>query len=121
MTGNHFEHLEPRRLLAVNVSINAATRYQQIDGFGTAAGFFLGDVYTQENWKNAYFQDLGSSMLRVDLNLLALPGSDGDLATPVVMGDDIQSNINAFDWNSVPTSLFGGIMESAAMKKIDDF
>jgi len=34
-------------------------------------------------FRNTWFEDLGSSVLRVDLNILALPGSDGDLATPV--------------------------------------
>ena len=121
MTSPHIEPLERRQLLAVDVSINAAARYQTIDGFGTAAGFFLGDVYTQETWKNAYFQELGSSMLRIDLNILALPGSDDDLATPVTMVEDIQTNIDAFDWNSVPTKLFGGIIESSKTKKLDDF
>src|SRR5687768_11824031 len=115
------ETLEPRRLLAVDVNIDAATRFQQIDGFGTSIAWWRNNVVEQEAWRNAYFQDLGSSMLRVDLNILALPGSDGDLATPVTMVADLQTNINAFNWNSVPTQRFGGVIRSAAAKTIDDF
>jgi O-glycosyl hydrolase len=60
-------------------------------------------------------------MLRIDLNILALSGPDGDLATPVNMVEDIQANIDAFDWNSVPTKLFGGIIEASKTKKLDSF
>src|SRR5438034_5432609 len=115
------EQLEPRRLLALNVAINAAARFQQIDGFGTSLAWWIPDLYEQDTWRNAYYQDLGSSMLRVDMNILALPGSDGDLATPVNMVDDLQSNIDQFDWNSVPAARFGGVAQAGATKKLDDF
>src|SRR5687768_9963461 len=115
------ETLEARQLMAVDVNIDAGTRFQQIDGFGTSVAWWRNNVVEQEAWRNAYFQDLGSSMLRVDLNILALPGSDGDLATPVTMVADLQTNINAFNWNSVPTKRFGGVIQAAATKKLNDF
>ncbi len=115
------EALEARRMLAVDVSIDASKRFQTIDGFGTSLAWWAPQVYQQTAWQDAYFKDLGSSMLRVDLNILALPGSDGDLATPVTFGEDLQANINQFDWNSVPTKVFGGVIQSAAKRKIDSF
>src|SRR5918993_4369485 len=115
------ETLEPRRMLAVDVNIDAAQRFQPIDGFGTSVAWWKANVVEQEAWRDAYFKDLGSSMLRVDLNTLALPGSDGDFAMPVTMVADLQTNINAFDWNSVPTQRFGTVIQSAAAKQIDDF
>src|SRR5688572_14885464 len=115
------EPLEPRRLFAVAVTIDAATRFQPIDGFGTSIAWWKENLVEQETWRDAYFKDLGSSVLRVDLNILALPGSDGDLATPVTMRTNLQANIDAFDWNSVPTTRFGGVIKAAAAKKIDDF
>src|SRR5688500_15641970 len=115
------EPLEPRRFFAVAVNIDAAARFQPIDGFGTSLAWWREGLFEQEAWRDAYFKDLGSSALRVDLNILALPGSDGDLATPVTMVEDLQTNIDAFDWNSVPTKRFGGVIQAAATKKLDDF
>lgn len=116
-----FESLEHRQLLAVNVAINAAQRFQTIDGFGTSMAWWVPGVYDQAAWTDAYYKDLGSSMLRVDLNINALPGSDGDYATPVPMVEDLQTNIDAFDWASVPTSRFGPVTQAAATKKLDQF
>jgi O-glycosyl hydrolase len=115
------EPLEPRRFFAVAVNADAAARFQPIDGFGTSLAWWREGLFEQDAWRDAYFKDLGSSALRVDLNILALPGGDGDLATPVTMVDDLQTNIDAFDWNSVPTKRFGGVIQAAATKKLDDF
>ena len=115
------ETLESRRLLAVAVDIDAATRFQQIDGFGTSLAWWKDNLADTDSFRDTWFKDLGSSVLRVDLNILALPGSDGNLKTPVTMVDNLQTNIDAFDWNSVPTKRFGGVIQAAATKKIDDF
>src|SRR5437773_12581411 len=112
------EYLEPRRLLAVAISIDTSRRFQSIDGFGTSAAWWVPGVYDQPAWRDAYFKDLGSSMLRMDLNILALPGSDGDLATPVNMVEDLQSDIDAFDWNAVPVQQFAGVAQAAAGEKL---
>jgi len=121
MSYSFFEPLEARQLLSVNVAINTADRHQTIDGFGTSVAWYVPNLYDTPAWQNAYYQDLGSSMLRVDLNIDALPGSDGDFATPVTMVDDLQTNINAFDWNSVPTQRFGAVASAANSKKLDSF
>jgi O-glycosyl hydrolase len=121
MSARIFESLESRRLLAVNVTIDAATKFQTIDGFGTSLAWWQSGLYETEAWRDAYYQDLGSSMLRVDMNILALPGSDGNLATPVEMVEDLQTNIDQFDWNSVTTARFGGVAQVSQTKKLDDF
>ena len=114
-------HSKRRQLLAVNFAVNAAGRFQQIDGFGTSMAWWVPGVYDNDAWKNAYYQDLGSSMLRMDLNLNALLGSDGNATTPVVMGEDLQADINQFNWNTVVLQRFGGVAKAAASKKIDSF
>src|SRR4051812_33535875 len=121
MSPFEIEPLEPRQMLAVNVSVNAAARFQQIDGFGTSMAWWVPGVYDNDAWRSAYYQDLGSSMLRMDLNLNALPGADADVTTPVVMGEDLQTNVNQFDWNAVVLQRFGGVAKAAATKKIDSF
>jgi O-glycosyl hydrolase len=115
------EPLEPRRFFAVSIAIDAAQRFQQIDGFGTSMAWWRPGVYDQPAWLDSYYKDLGSSMLRMDLNINALPGTDGDLATPVTMGADLQANIDQFNWQSIPTTRFGGVAQAAASRKIDDF
>src|SRR6184192_2430719 len=89
-----FEALEPRQLLAVGVTVNAAQRFQTIDGFGTTMAWWVPGIYDNPAWSDAYYKDLGSSMLRMDLNLNALLGPNKDPTTPVAMGEDIQANIN---------------------------
>src|SRR4051794_16716606 len=42
------EALEPRQFLAVNISVNAATRFQQIDGFGTSMAWWVPGVYDND-------------------------------------------------------------------------
>jgi O-glycosyl hydrolase len=115
------EQLESRRLLAVTVNIDGATRDQSVDGFGTSLAWWVPNLYDTPAWRDAYYQDLGSSMLRVDLNILALHKNPGDFATPVPMVEDLQTNIDQFDWASVPTTQFGGVIQAAAARKIDDF
>src|SRR5688500_5689766 len=121
MTSPLFETLEARRLLAVNVAIDATARFQQIDGFGTSIAWWVPGIYDQPAWHDAYYKDLGSSMLRVDLNIDALPGTDGDFATPVAMVEDLQTNIDAFDFDSVPTQRYGVVAAVSASKKLDQF
>jgi O-glycosyl hydrolase len=115
------ELLEARQLLAVNVALNANDRHQTIDGFGTSMAWWVPNLYEQEAWRNTFYQDLGSSILRADLNILALAGSDNNLATPVTMVEDLQTNINQFDWNAVPVARYGGVAQAAQSKKLDDF
>jgi O-glycosyl hydrolase len=68
-----------------------------------------------------YFQDLGSSMLRMDLNINALRGSDNDIATPVTMVEDINQNIAQFDFHNSRVQPFGDMAKASLTKKLDDF
>src|SRR3954470_8217037 len=101
--------LEPRRFLAVAVNVDASARFQSIDGFGTSLAWWVPGLYDTPAWRDAYFKDLGSSILRVDLNILALAGPDHDVRTPVDMVENLQSDIDRFDWSSLPTNQFGGV------------
>ena len=60
----------------VNIDTSEAGRRQLIDGFGTC---LAGDEATNSWWQELYFDDLGASMVRMDLfrpwpkNYLFLP------------------------------------------------
>src|ERR1700743_575786 len=77
----------------VNVTIDINQRFQTIQGFGTAMSYWVDAPYSDPGWTKMYYQDLGCSMLRIDLNLNALRGPHDDLATPVMLSDDIDANI----------------------------
>ncbi len=54
----------PRAPLAATVTIDTATRFQVIDGFGTCLS---GSEAQQAWWQQLYYDDLHASILRVDL------------------------------------------------------
>src|SRR4051794_30214319 len=115
------EELEPRRLFAVSVSINAGQKFQQIDGFGTAMAWWKTAPYNEPGWTQMYYQDLGSSMLRMDLNINALRGPDDDLTTPVTMVDDLQTNINQFNFHlPLAGQNVGDLVAASKSQKLDD-
>jgi O-glycosyl hydrolase len=115
------EPLEQRKLMAVDVTIDATDRRQSIDGFGTALGGSTpANLVKSDDFQKMYFQDLGSSMLRVALNFSTLKAADGNLATPVYLGPNIDKNIALFDWNQYNIKQ-SGIFARAAMKQgLDD-
>jgi O-glycosyl hydrolase len=117
------EILEPRQLLAatVDVAIDTRQHFQSIDGFGTALAWWVKDPYTTDAWQKMYYQDLGSSMLRVDINIKSLAGPDHDLATPVVLGDDLQANIAQFDFGADGVANYGAVAKASKDDKLDDF
>src|SRR5690242_8151332 len=67
----HVEHLEGRQMLAVDITVNTMQRFQPIDGFGSSIASYNGSVYTSA-WADMFYQDLGASILRMDLNVNAL-------------------------------------------------
>ncbi len=113
------EGLEQRMLLAADVTIDAGTRYQTIDGFGSALAFWLTSPYNQTAWQNMYYQDLGSSMLRVDMRASALEGSDGNWLTPVTLGTDLAANIAQFDFTAYGVPVFGTTAQAGQNLKLD--
>ncbi|HEY2587029.1 MAG TPA: hypothetical protein VGI81_14885 [Tepidisphaeraceae bacterium] len=95
--GSAIELLERRVLLSVDVAINAAQQFQQIQGFGTS----LADawsLYESPAYQKMYYQDLGSSMLRVNLRLDALEGPGQQISSAVTLGPDLQADIDLFNW-----------------------
>jgi O-glycosyl hydrolase len=91
--------LEPRRLFAVDLAINGDQTFQTIEGFGTALKWATTSPYDQPDFRKMFWRDLGASFLRVDMNINTLRGSDNNLATPVTMVEDLQTNINQFEFN----------------------
>jgi O-glycosyl hydrolase len=117
-----FEELEHRRMFSVNVTVNATQTFQQIDGFGTATAWWETSPYNEAGWTNMYYQDLGASMMRVDLNINALRGSDDNLTTPVTMVDDINTNIAQFDFHRATAGQnIGDVVAASKTQKLDDF
>ncbi|MEX0775708.1 MAG: hypothetical protein WD042_08325, partial [Phycisphaeraceae bacterium] len=57
--------------------INPNQRYQAIEGFGTALAWWNNDEYRNPAWQQAYFQDLGSTILRMDITLYAAHTAQG--------------------------------------------
>lgn len=115
------ESLEGRALLAIDLAINAATRYQTIDGFGTALSGWKPALYSDPAFANMYYQDLGVSALRVALDIGALAGTDGKLETPVTLTDNLDANIALFDFNASNIHTQGLVAQQSVTKKLDSF
>ncbi|HSZ54595.1 MAG TPA: glycoside hydrolase family 30 beta sandwich domain-containing protein [Tepidisphaeraceae bacterium] len=73
----------------VSITVNQASRFQKIEGFGTALS--SDSPVWQPQFLQMYTQDLGSSILRIPLTPDILPNQ-------VTLGPDIQSNINLFNF-----------------------
>ncbi|HEX8341157.1 MAG TPA: glycoside hydrolase family 30 beta sandwich domain-containing protein [Tepidisphaeraceae bacterium] len=110
------EKLEPRQLFAVGITIDAGSRAQTMDGFGTSFGGYTPNVLTNSTkFQKMYYQDLGASMVRVPLQFTALRADDGSLATPVYMGPDLKDNIKKFNFAD-PNTLRVGKMVRASVR-----
>lgn len=95
----------------VAITVNAATRYQTIQGFGTALGSDS-PVWTSQ-LQNIYTQDLGASILRVPLTPDIVPNQ-------VTFGPDVQSNINLLNlYGDYPQSNWGGFAQYATANAQD--
>src|SRR3954471_335858 len=107
------EDLEQRMLLSVNVAIDVDTRFQQIDGFGTGTSTYPGQA--DATYQNMYFQDMGSSMVRValDYHTLNASGSSApttaDMSTPITLGADTYSNVGLFNFHTTQAA-YAGVM-----------
>jgi O-glycosyl hydrolase len=116
------EPLEPRVFLsAVNVAINTATHYQQIDGFGTTMFLPENGYYENPAYQKMYYQDLGSSMLRMNLELDALEGPGATIASPVTLVDDLQTNISMFNFQQPDVQSDGQLAAASKTYGLDSF
>jgi O-glycosyl hydrolase len=112
------ESLESRFLLSVTVAINTAQQYQKIVGFGTALGIDP-PLYESAAYQKMYYQDLGSSTLRVDLRLDALEGPEHQIWSPVTLGPDLQADINLFDFQQPDVQSDGQLAAAAKTYGLD--
>ena len=116
------EPLEPRRMFAVDLAIDANQNFQTIEGFGTAMKWATTSPYDQPDFRKMFYRDLGVSFLRVDMNINTLRGPDNNLATPVTLVEDLQANIDAFDFNYLTGGQnFGETASAAQSMALDRF
>lgn len=114
------ESLEGRVLFAIDVTIDAATRYQTIDGFGTALESWHASPYATAAWQDMYYQDLGSSILRIALEPTVAAGSDNNMATPITFGTDLAANIAMLNFNIGSMSAFKSVAIAGQTKTLDE-
>lgn len=85
-------------LLAATVTVDDATRYQVIDGWG--ACLYSGTPYTNNTWRLAY-RDLGCNVLRMPLSKEVLRHTSGDMRIAVPLVDNLQSNVEKMSFNAM--------------------
>ena len=105
----------------LDLTVDAGVRHQEMDGFGTTLAYWLTEPYNQDAFRTMYYRDLGASMLRMDFHHNVLTSAPGDLATPVVLGTDIDQNITKFDFEAFGVKVFGDFAAAGAQKKLDEF
>lgn len=92
----------------MHVILDASTRHQVIEGWGTSMIFW--DLprtpYDDPAWRRAY-RDLGLNMLRININKEVLVDASGNMAIPVPLGDDPRSNIAKMAFGNPKTRVFG--------------
>ncbi|MBC7784428.1 MAG: hypothetical protein H7144_11370 [Burkholderiales bacterium] len=108
-------------MLAVDVNVDASEKFQTIDGFGTSLGGYTPMKLT-DSWQlqDLYYEDLGSSIFRTQLSFSILKADDGNLATPVVLGPDINKNIRKFDFGANSIEQFGNFAKGSLKRKLDE-
>jgi len=94
----------------VNITVDTSTRFQTIEGFGTALA--QGTPTFSSQLLNMYTQDLGLSILRVPLDPNVIPGQ-------ITLGPDVQSNINLMNFNYYPQSGWGYFAQQVTANKLD--
>jgi O-glycosyl hydrolase len=92
--------LAPAR--AAEVTVDMTTRHQTIEGWGACMVYWNLEAtpYSQAAWRQAY-RDLGLNILRVNMRKEVLVDASGDMAVPVWLGTDLQSNVARMDF-SIP-------------------
>lgn len=95
----------------VSITVNKATKFQTIEGFGTALS--SQSPVWDSRFGAMFVQDLGASILRVPLNPDILPN-------PVTLSPDLQSNVNLFNFmGNFPQTNWGQFANQATAAKVD--
>ncbi|MEM9753360.1 MAG: hypothetical protein AAF916_08235 [Planctomycetota bacterium] len=98
---------------ATNLSTNPNDRGQTMDGFGTALAWFMDSVflnprsgYNTDAFADLYFNDLGASMARMELQYTVLNDaqtinpSNSQMETPIFLGGNTYDNIAKFNFDA---------------------
>ena len=112
-------------------------RFQTIDGFGTNLAWFYDNpfaattetrsVFGDETFQDGFFNDLGSSIVRVDLlpfvltNSGALAPTRADLADPVSLDGTLDENIAKFNFNARGVGHLAPALQAGVDAHGDDF
>ena len=101
--------LYPTIGLSAEVTIDANTRYQTIEGWGSCLVTWDPSIpYYSTAWREAY-RDLGCNIVRMPMTKSVLVAPDGNYATPVELVDDLQTNINKMDFDVYAVELFADL------------
>ena len=86
----------PSLASAANLTIDPATTFQTVEGFGTCLPWWVNDPSTSPFYGSAlrsnYVKDLGLNILRVEMHPSALMGAAGTLDSSVTATDSIQES-----------------------------
>jgi O-glycosyl hydrolase len=112
---SRIEALDPRLMMSVNVTVNAAKQYQTVTGWGTSLynNTFVPYAPAQagtalyQNFVNDYANDLGATMLRINAQADVLPTVP---TTP--FGTDLQANIAMLNLKS-SNAYYQGLLAQA--------
>ena len=101
----------PSLTSAATITIDTATKFQTIEGFGSCLPWWINDPNTSPLYnptlRSLYVKDLGFNILRVEMHPSALMGPAGTLDSPVELGDDVAANLPKFNFTRPPIKLYG--------------
>jgi O-glycosyl hydrolase len=109
-----------RAAWAVNITVDTGTRHQTIEGLGTCLCFWISDPYSTSAFQEMYYQDLGCSVLRMELQPRCLNPALGD-ETDTYLGPNIDDNVALFNFGAQSGGEpFGSFVRAADRYAIDD-
>jgi O-glycosyl hydrolase len=105
---------------AEQVTVDVTTRHQVIVGWGTCLiSWSLSKTpYADPEWRRAY-RDLGLNILRVDMKKDVLVDAGGDMAVPVLLESDLESNISKMNFANPKTKVYGDMAAWLAQNALE--
>ncbi len=124
----------PGSAAAANVSSNFTQTHQTIDGFGTAMAWFRDNVgdpnrgqYNTQDFYDFYYDDLGASVMRMELQYTvlsdgqALNPSNAQMSNPIFMEADTYANIAKFNFDANGVGHIGRLAQQSLTQAQDEF
>jgi O-glycosyl hydrolase len=108
-------------MLSVNIAINTNTRYQEIEGFGTADYTANAPLDADPAYQKMFYQDLGASILRIGVNPMVTASSDGMMDQYLNFGPDLQANIKLLNFQQYDVNLSGQLAQASTTYGLDSF